>query len=127
MRETVAVAEAALRDLEPLESGRHAGDAAVSLRGALHLRCAIAHARGTQAADPWARIDAALEDADRLGPDWYDVDQQAVFGRCTVAVHPAQTGPRPPHTSSAAPGPFAAAVGRVFRSWRTAGSGGFRS
>ncbi|MFJ3249037.1 helix-turn-helix domain-containing protein [Streptomyces sp. NPDC086782] len=43
-------------------------------------------------ADAWARIDAALEDADRLGVRWYDVEQQTVFGRGTVAVHAAEAG-----------------------------------
>lgn len=92
LRETVAVADAALRDLEPHATGSGAQDAAVSLRGALHLRCAIAHARGSRTQDAWARIDAALEDADRLGPRWYDVDQHTVFGRGVVAVHAAEAG-----------------------------------
>ncbi|MFG2961574.1 hypothetical protein ACGF5O_48655 [Streptomyces sp. NPDC048291] len=92
LRETVAVADAALQDLEPYTSGRGTQDAAVSLRGALHLRCAIAHARGNQQTDAWARIDAALEDADRLGDRWYDVDAHTVFGRGTVAVHAAEAG-----------------------------------
>ncbi|WP_257003706.1 hypothetical protein [Streptomyces sp. SA15] len=92
LRETVAVAEAALQDLEPLASGRTVDQRAVSLRGALHLRAAIAHARGKQTSNAWARIDAALEDADRLGPQWYDVEQQTVFGRGVVAVHAAETG-----------------------------------
>jgi hypothetical protein len=94
LRETIAVAEAALVDLEPHASGRHAHQSAISLRGALHLRCAIAHARGatTQKADAWARIDAALEDADQLGPTWYDLEQHTVFGRGTVAVHAAEAG-----------------------------------
>ncbi|MGW4821978.1 helix-turn-helix domain-containing protein [Streptomyces sp. NPDC004227] len=90
--ETVAVVEAALRDLEPHAAARDADERAVSLRGALHLRAAIAHARGSQPADAWARIDAALEDADRLGGGWYDVEQQTVFGRGTVAVHAAEAG-----------------------------------
>ncbi|MFI2434610.1 helix-turn-helix domain-containing protein [Streptomyces sp. NPDC018693] len=92
LKETVAVADAALQDLEPYATGRAAQDEAVSLRGALHLRCAIAHARGSQASDAWARIDAALGDADRLGPQWYDIDQHTVFGRGTVAVHAAEAG-----------------------------------
>ncbi|GGN40947.1 helix-turn-helix domain-containing protein [Streptomyces fuscichromogenes] len=92
LRETVAVADAALQDLEPYTSGRATQDAAVSLRGALHLRCAIAHARGNQQTDAWARIDAALDDADRLGDRWYDVDAHTVFGRGTVAVHAAEAG-----------------------------------
>ncbi|MEV5011334.1 helix-turn-helix domain-containing protein [Streptomyces sp. NPDC055692] len=90
--ETVAVVEAALCDLEPHAAARDADQRAVSLRGALHLRAAIAHARGGQSADAWARIDAALEDADRLGGGWYDVEQQTVFGRGTVAVHAAEAG-----------------------------------
>ncbi|GHE51259.1 helix-turn-helix domain-containing protein [Streptomyces capitiformicae] len=92
LRETVAVADAALQDLEPYVTGRGASDKAVSIRGALHLRCAIAHARGNQKADAWSRIDAALEDADRLGPEWYDLDAHTVFGRGTVAVHAAEAG-----------------------------------
>lgn len=92
LRETVAVADAALRDLESYASGRNAQDNAVSLRGALHLRCAIAHARGNQKADAWSRIDAALEDSERLGDGWYDIEQHTVFGRGTVAVHAAEAG-----------------------------------
>ncbi|WP_078894842.1 helix-turn-helix domain-containing protein [Streptomyces sp. NRRL S-1022] len=92
LNETVAVVDAALRDLEPYASARHADDKAVSLHGALHLRAAIAHARGNRKADAWARIDAALEDSNRLGPAWYDVEQQTVFGRGTVAVHAAEAG-----------------------------------
>ncbi|NEC85137.1 helix-turn-helix domain-containing protein [Streptomyces sp. SID12501] len=90
--ETVAVAEAALRDVEPLATARDGSPEALSLRGALHLRCAVAHARGSQGQDAWARIDAALEDADRLGPEFYDLDAQTVFGRGTVAVHAAEVG-----------------------------------
>lgn len=92
VNETVAVAEAALRDLEPYTAGRNADKKAVSLRGALHLRAAIAHARGTRKTDAWSRIEAALEDANRLGSTWYDVEQQTVFGRGTVAVHAAEVG-----------------------------------
>ena len=36
----------------------------MSLRGALHLRAAIGHARGGRAEDAWSRIDAATEDAE---------------------------------------------------------------
>ncbi|MEU3203376.1 hypothetical protein ABZ702_05740 [Streptomyces cyaneofuscatus] len=93
LRETIAVAEAALRDLEPYASARYPDRAAVSLRGALHLRCSIAHARGAGTKeDAWARIDAALEDADRLGEGWYDLERHTVFGRGTVAVHAAEAG-----------------------------------
>lgn len=92
LTETVVVADAALRDLEPYTTGRGRRNEAVSLRGALHLRCAIAHARGNQKADAWARIDAALEDAVQLGDDWYDVDSHTVFGRGVVAVHAAEAG-----------------------------------
>jgi len=92
LRETVAVAEAALRDLEPLATGAGREKDAVSLRGALHLRCAIAHARGGHGDDAWARIDAALDDANQLGPGWYDLDQHTVFGRGTVGVHAAEAG-----------------------------------
>ncbi|MEU2823009.1 helix-turn-helix transcriptional regulator [Streptomyces bacillaris] len=93
LRETIAVAEAALRDLEPYASARYPDRAAVSLRGALHLRCSIAHARGAGTKeDAWARIDAALEDADRLGDGWYDLERHTVFGRGTVAVHAAEAG-----------------------------------
>ncbi|MEV6949028.1 helix-turn-helix transcriptional regulator [Streptomyces sp. NPDC051172] len=90
--ETVAVAEAALRDLEPLATAPRPANEALSLRGALHLRCAIAHARGSRGADAWSRVEAALEDADRLGPEWYDLDAHTVFGRGTVAVHAAEVG-----------------------------------
>lgn len=92
LAEALAVAEAALRGLEPLAASGQAPRAAVSMRGALMLRCAIALARGYQADDAWARIDAALEDADRLGPEWHDLEQQTVFGRGTVAVHAAEVG-----------------------------------
>jgi transcriptional regulator with XRE-family HTH domain len=90
--EMLAVADAALRDLEPLATGARPQEEALSLRGALMLRCAVAHARGSQADDAWSRIDAALEDADRLGPTFYDVDAHTVFGRGTVAVHAAEVG-----------------------------------
>jgi transcriptional regulator with XRE-family HTH domain len=90
--EAMAVADAALRDLEPLASGRAPAKAVLSLRGALMLRAAIAAARGHRAEEAWARIDGALEDADRLGPAWHDLDQQTVFGRGTVAVHAAEVG-----------------------------------
>ncbi|MFE3378683.1 helix-turn-helix domain-containing protein [Streptomyces anulatus] len=93
LREAVAVAEAALRDLEPLATARRPEAAAVSMRGALHLRCSIAHARGAGSKeDAWARIDAALEDSDRLGEGWYDLERHTVFGRGTVAVHAAEAG-----------------------------------
>ncbi|MEU3601106.1 helix-turn-helix domain-containing protein [Streptomyces sp. NPDC006798] len=92
LRDTVVVAEAALRDLEPIASAAHAPTEALSLRGALHLRCAIAFARGADGPDAWARISAALEDADRLGPGYYDLRSQTVFGRGTVAVHAAEAG-----------------------------------
>lgn len=90
--ETVAVAEAALRDLEPLAAASQPGQDALALRGALHLRCAIAHARGGQGADAWSRISGALEDADRLGDSFYDLDNYTVFGRGVVAVHAAEAG-----------------------------------
>jgi transcriptional regulator with XRE-family HTH domain/tetratricopeptide (TPR) repeat protein len=90
--EAVAVAEAALRDLEPLASMGNPQHEALSLRGALHLRAAIAHARGGQGVDAWSRINAALEDADRLGTGFYDLDNHTVFGRGTVAVHAAEAG-----------------------------------
>ncbi|MEU9557324.1 helix-turn-helix domain-containing protein [Streptomyces fumanus] len=91
-KEAIAVADAALRDLEPYASAGSADERAVSLRGALHLRAAIGHARRGHADDAWARIDAALEDADRLGSGWYDLEAQTVFGRGTVAVHAAEAG-----------------------------------
>lgn len=90
--EATAVAEAALRDLEPLATSRSPQREVLSLRGALHLRCAIAAARSSRADDAWSRITAALEDADRLGPGWHDLEQQTVFGRGTVGVHAAEVG-----------------------------------
>ncbi|MBT2384569.1 helix-turn-helix domain-containing protein [Streptomyces sp. ISL-11] len=90
--ETLAVAEAALRDIEPLAAAKRPTTAALSLRGALMLRCAIASARGYQSESAWSRINAALEDADRLGPDYHDLERQTVFGRGTVAVHAAEVG-----------------------------------
>lgn len=90
--EMLAVADAALADLEPLAATSGPPEEALSLRGALMLRCAIAHARATQSDDAWARINAALEDADRLGADFYDLDNHTVFGRGTVAVHAAEVG-----------------------------------
>ncbi|MFJ6725626.1 helix-turn-helix domain-containing protein [Streptomyces sp. NPDC091281] len=92
LREAVTVADAALGELEPLAARDGADAEVISLRGALHLRAAIGYARGGRADDAWARIDAALEDADRLGPGWYDVERQTVFGRGTVAVHAAEAG-----------------------------------
>lgn len=90
--EATAVADAALRDLEPLATARNPDEKALSLRGALHLRVAVAAARGSRADDAWARIGAALGDADRLGPNWHDLEQQTVFGRGTVGVHAAEVG-----------------------------------
>ncbi|MEU5978402.1 helix-turn-helix domain-containing protein [Streptomyces sp. NPDC047315] len=90
--DAVVVADAALRDLEPIAASPQAPEKALSLRGALHLRCAVAFARGTRSDDAWARIGAALEDTDRLGPGFYDVDSHTVFGRGTVAVHAAEVG-----------------------------------
>ncbi|PJE96333.1 XRE family transcriptional regulator [Streptomyces carminius] len=92
MWETVTVAEAALRELEPYAAARRPEPAALSLRGALQLRCAIAFARGLRKDDAWARIDAALEDADRLGPDWNDLESHTVFGRGNVLVHATEAG-----------------------------------
>ncbi|WP_416976734.1 helix-turn-helix domain-containing protein [Streptomyces sp. T028] len=90
--EATAVADAALRDLEPLATSRNPEQKVLSLRGALHLRAAVAAARGSRADDAWARIDEALEDANRLGPGWHDLEQQTVFGRGTVGVHAAEVG-----------------------------------
>ncbi|MER5768292.1 helix-turn-helix domain-containing protein [Streptomyces sp. NPDC001985] len=92
LTETVVVAEAALRDLEPIAAAPRPPSAALAMRGALHLRCAIAHARSTQGTAAWARLGAALEDADRLGAEFYDLESQTVFGRGTVAVHAAEVG-----------------------------------
>ncbi|MEU7093050.1 helix-turn-helix domain-containing protein [Kitasatospora aureofaciens] len=91
-REMLAVAEAAMRDLEPMTVGRQAQDRAVSMYGALQLRCSIAYARSGQRADAWAQIDAAVETAGRLPDGWYDVEQHTVFGRGVVAVHAAEAG-----------------------------------
>ncbi|MFE4977549.1 helix-turn-helix domain-containing protein [Kitasatospora sp. NPDC056651] len=91
-RETVAVAEAAMRDLEPYAERGAPDREAVSLRGALQLRCSIAHARAGRKDDAWSSINAALEDADRLGGDWYDLANHTVFGRGVVAVHAAEAG-----------------------------------
>ncbi|WP_030672540.1 helix-turn-helix domain-containing protein [Streptomyces sp. NRRL B-1347] len=91
-RETVAVADAALRDLESYTVGAGALKAAVSLRGALHLRCAVAHARGGQQAGAWERIDEALIDADRLGSEWCDLELHTVFSRGNVLVHATEVG-----------------------------------
>jgi transcriptional regulator with XRE-family HTH domain len=90
--EVTTVAEAALRDLEPLATAPRPPEAALSLRGALMLRCAVASARSYQAEDAWSRIGAALEDADRLGPGFHDLERQTVFGRGTVAVHAVEVG-----------------------------------
>ncbi|MGW1071606.1 helix-turn-helix domain-containing protein [Streptomyces sp. NPDC002537] len=87
-----AVAEAALRDLEPLATARKPRPEALSLRGALMLRCAVGSARNSRPGDAWARINAALEDADRLGPEFHDLANHTVFGRGTVAVHAAEVG-----------------------------------
>ncbi|MFC5802292.1 helix-turn-helix domain-containing protein [Streptomyces formicae] len=92
LSEALAVADAALGDLEPLATAARPQEEALSLRGALMLRCAIAHARGSQTDDAWARIKAALEDANRLGPQFYDLDNHTVFGRGVVAVHAAEAG-----------------------------------
>ncbi|KAB7850345.1 helix-turn-helix transcriptional regulator [Streptomyces mobaraensis] len=91
-RETTAVAEAALRDLDPLVSARRPDEAALSLHGALMLRCAIAAARGHQADSAWSWVQGALEVTARLPEGFYDLRRQTVFGRGTVAVHAAEVG-----------------------------------
>ncbi|MET8676028.1 helix-turn-helix domain-containing protein [Streptomyces sp. NPDC004647] len=91
-RDAVVVAEAALRDLEPLTVGSAPDRSAIALHGALVLRCAVASARARQEADSWAQITRALEDAGRLGPDFHDVAGQTVFGRANCAVHAAEVG-----------------------------------
>jgi hypothetical protein len=80
---------------------------------ALHLRCAIAHARGNQKADVWARIDAALEDADRLGEGWYDIDSHTAFGRGTIAVHAAEAAVEVDQPDTGLKKVLAATVGEV--------------
>ncbi|MBB1247096.1 helix-turn-helix transcriptional regulator [Streptomyces durbertensis] len=90
--EAVVVADAALRDLEPLASAGEPAGEVLSLRGALMLRAAVAEARQYRADAAWGRIDEALTDADRLGPEWHDIKRQTVFGRGTVAVHAAEVG-----------------------------------
>ncbi|MGV9310620.1 helix-turn-helix domain-containing protein [Streptomyces sp. NPDC003691] len=90
--DALVVADAALRDLEPIASGRQAPDKAFSLRGALHLRAAVAFARGSRTVEAWDRISAALDDANKLGADYYDLESHTVFGKGTVAVHAAEVG-----------------------------------
>ncbi|WP_256107701.1 helix-turn-helix domain-containing protein [Streptomyces sp. ODS05-4] len=93
LRETVAVADAALAELEPYAVGRQSDRRLVAMRGALHLRCSIAFARGAGSKeDVWGRVGAALADADRLGSQWYDLELHTVFGRGNVAVHAAEAG-----------------------------------
>ncbi|GAA1930629.1 helix-turn-helix domain-containing protein [Streptantibioticus ferralitis] len=90
LREVLAVADAALSDLAPaVATGARE---AISLRGALILRCAVASARAGRPDDAWAHIDAARVDANRLGEDWHDLAQQTVFGVANVAVHAAEVG-----------------------------------
>lgn len=83
LAETSAVAEAALTDLEPvLAAGR---PEALSLWGALHLRCAVAGARRHDSRTAWDHLAEAQSAAERLGEDRNDF--QTVFGPTNVAIH----------------------------------------
>ncbi|MFB8004532.1 helix-turn-helix domain-containing protein [Nocardia sp. NPDC056000] len=83
LRQVRVVAEAALDDLRP---GLSSPDPqALSLFGALNLRCAVAAARGADAASAWEYLGEADRAATRLGVQRNDF--QTVFGPGNVAIH----------------------------------------
>ncbi|MFE5713458.1 helix-turn-helix domain-containing protein [Streptomyces sp. NPDC056501] len=90
LRETEAIAQAALTDLEPLvSSGSSTG---LALHGALLLRQVIASARMGNKTEAWQHTREAWSIAERLPEDYHDLAYQTVFGRPNVAVHAAEVG-----------------------------------
>ncbi|MFI5986987.1 helix-turn-helix domain-containing protein [Streptomyces sp. NPDC051555] len=88
--ETKAIADAALRDLEPVaEAG---AEQALALQGALVLRYVIACARSGQAQEAWVHTSRALEISSRLPDGFADLRHHTVFGRANVQVHAAEVG-----------------------------------
>ena len=83
LAESVAVAEAAMTDLEPLRSTSR--PEIVSLWGALHLRCAVAAARRHDSPTAWSHHAEAEAAAERLGEDRNDF--QTVFGPTNATIH----------------------------------------
>ncbi|WP_435058362.1 helix-turn-helix domain-containing protein [Streptomyces sp. bgisy060] len=90
LRETEAIAQAALTDLEP--TAQQGGTTALALQGALMLRQVIATARAGNKNDAWEHTRSAWEIAQRLPEDYHDLEYQTVFGRGNVAVHAAEVG-----------------------------------
>lgn len=86
LHEAIVVAEAAMADLEaqlntPTEQ-------ALSLWGALNLRCSVASARRHDATTAWNYLREAENTATRLGHDRNDF--QTVFGPGNVGIHAAE-------------------------------------
>ncbi|MFJ4010870.1 helix-turn-helix domain-containing protein [Streptomyces sp. NPDC090026] len=90
LRETEAIAQAALVELEP--ATKQGGTTAIALQGALMLRQVIATARAGNKTDAWQYTRTAWEIAQRLPQDYHDLQYQTVFGRGNVAVHAAEVG-----------------------------------
>ncbi|WP_420082848.1 helix-turn-helix domain-containing protein (plasmid) [Streptomyces sp. JL4002] len=89
-RETQAVADAALRDLEPISA---TGDTdALVLEGALVLRQVVACARAGDADGAWSQATRALEVSGRLPDGHHDLRWQTVFSRANVLVHTTEAG-----------------------------------
>ncbi|MFF4578378.1 helix-turn-helix domain-containing protein [Streptomyces sp. NPDC001373] len=89
-RETQAVADAALRDLEPLSA---TGDTdALVLEGALVLRQVVACARAGDAEGAWDQATRAVEVSERLPEGHHDLRWQTVFSRANVLVHTTEAG-----------------------------------
>ncbi|MEW1640342.1 helix-turn-helix transcriptional regulator [Streptomyces sp. NPDC093801] len=89
-RETHAVADAALRDLEPLSA---TGDTdALVLEGALVLRQVVASARAGDADGAWSQAGRAVEVSERLPQGHHDLRWQTVFSRANILVHTTEAG-----------------------------------
>ncbi|MGX1804367.1 helix-turn-helix domain-containing protein [Nocardia sp. NPDC055321] len=84
--EVFPIAEAALTDMEALMGAPT--PRALSLWGALHLRCAVASARRHDAASAWAHLSEAEAAAARIGVDRNDF--QTVFGPTNCHIHAAE-------------------------------------
>ncbi|MFD7030230.1 helix-turn-helix domain-containing protein [Streptomyces sp. NPDC059917] len=89
-RETQVVADAALRDLEPISA---TGDTdALVLEGALVLRQVVACARAGDAEGAWSQATRAVEVSERLPDGHHDLRWQTVFSRANVLVHTTEAG-----------------------------------
>lgn len=83
LAEVITVAEAAMEELQDQLSDP--APQALSLWGALNLRCAIASARRHDATTAWVYLAEAEATAARIGADRNDF--QTVFGRANCGIH----------------------------------------